>query len=655
PLVARVGLPFPDRGVVGGGGYFLDRDESEAFRSDLKFILCGQRACFNSPVLFNIGVKGERPQASACFINSVTDDMADISRLIVTEGMIFKWGSGSGVNFSTLRARGEPLSTGGTASGPLSFMKVLDANAGAIKSGGKSRRAARMCVLDASHPDVEEFIDCKVAEEKKARALIDAGYDGSLLGEAYTTVSYQNANHSVRITDEFMRAVQEGKRWQLKEVVSGATVRKLEARSLLRRIAGAAWFTGDPGLQFDTTTNEWNTVPGSGRINASNPCGEFVFLDDSACNLASINLLEYVDGHGGFEVDKFVHTVRVMIFAQDILCSMAGYPTPEIARNSNDLRPLGLGYTNLGALLMVHGVPYDSRAGRDIAAAVTALLNGAAYEASGELARRLGPFKAYALNAGPMARVLDRHHQALLRIASVSRDARSCPLMLDQVMRSARTIWERLCTEKQFSEGFRNSQVTLLAPTGTISFFMDAVTTGIEPELSLVKHKNVVDGSRMSLVNPLVRRSLEYMGVEEDIIRSALEHIAAHGGLEDFSGLADEQKAVFATSLGEPDRLTTLTPGAHLKMMAAVQPFLSGAISKTLNLPHSATVEQIEEIFVDAWNLGLKSLAVYRDRCKRSQPLEAGGSRMCYLCGTLMESRGTCCLCPACGSTNGCS
>ena len=602
------------------GGYFVDEAESETFRDELKYVMLDQRACFNSPVLFNIGVPGERPQASACFINSVKDDMADISRLIVTEGMIFKWGSGSGVNYSTLRSEGEPLSTGGTASGPLSFMKVLDANAGAIKSGGKSRRAARMCVLNVDHPDIERFIDCKVLEEKKAQALIDAGYDGSIVGEAYSTVSYQNANNSVRVTDEFMQAVEKNEKWQLKEIVSGKVAKELEARKLLRKMAEAACITGDPGIQFDTTTNDWHTCPNSGRINSSNPCSEYVFLDDSACNLASINLLKYVD-ENGFKVKEFAHTVRLMILAQEILCGFAEYPTAEITRNSQDFRPLGLGYTNLGALLMVQNLPYDSEQGRAIAGAITALMHGFAYEASGWITERVRPFAAYKLNEKPMNRVLDKHRAALVNLKVKGEP----PVLFDEILRQARASWERICCEKIYKNGFRNSQVTLLAPTGTISFFMDAVTTGVEPELSLIKYKNLVDGSVLTLVNTLVRQSMKKMGLDEKTIRAAEEHIFEHGNLEDFD-LPDERKKVFATSLGRPGEVTTLSPEAHLKMMAVVQPFLSGAISKTVNMPHNSTVEDIEKMYFDAWKMGLKSLAIYRDGCKRSQPLKGKGT-----------------------------
>lgn len=608
-------------GVGDNAGYFVGEAERETFRAELKYVMLDQRACFNSPVLFNIGVSGERPQASACFINSVKDDMADISRLIVTEGMIFKWGSGSGVNYSTLRSEGEPLSTGGTASGPLSFMKVLDANAGAIKSGGKSRRAARMCVLNSDHPDVERFIDCKVVEEKKAQALIDAGYDGSIAGDAYSTVSYQNANHSVRVSDEFMQAVEKNGKWLLKEVVSAKVTRTLKARKLLRKIAEATWITGDPGIQFDTTTNDWHTCPNSGRINSSNPCSEFVFLDDSACNLSSINLLKYVD-EKGFKVEEFAHTVRLMILAQEILCGFAEYPNAEITRNSHDFRPLGLGYTNLGALLIVQGLPYDSEQSRAIAGAITALMHGFAYEASGWIAGRVGPFIAYKLNEKPMNQVLDKHRAALVNLKADF----EAPVLLKEILLQARACWDRICCEKIYKNGFRNSQVTLLAPTGTISFFMDAVTTGVEPELSLIKYKYLVDGSMLTLVNPLVRRSMNKIGLDEKTITAAEEYIFEHGNLEDFD-LPDEQKKVFATSLGEPGKLTTLSPEAHLKMMAAVQPFLSGAISKTVNMPHDSTVEDIEKIYFDAWKMGLKSLAIYRDGCKRSQPLEGKGTR----------------------------
>jgi len=618
-LIDRVVNRITDEGDK--GGYFVGEAERETFRDELKYVMLDQRACFNSPVLFNIGVPGERPQASACFINSVKDDMADISRLIVTEGMIFKWGSGSGVNYSNLRSEGEPLSTGGTASGPLSFMRVLDANAGAIKSGGKSRRAAKMCVLNMDHPDVEKFIDSKVLEERKAQALIDAGYDGSIVGEAYSTVGYQNANNSVRVTDEFMQAVEKSGKWQLKEVVSGKITRELEARKLLRKMAEAAWISGDPGIQFDTTTNDWHTCPDSGRINSSNPCSEFVFIDDSACNLASVNLLKYVN-ENGFRIEEFAHTVRLMILAQEILCGFAEYPTAEITRNSRDFRPLGLGYTNLGALLMVQGVPYDSKPGRAVAGAITTLIHGFAYETSGWIADRVGPFASYKLNEKPMLRVLDKHRTALVNLQFNG----EAPAPFDEIYRQARACWERICCEKIYKNGFRNSQVTLLAPTGTISFFMDAVTTGVEPELSLIKYKHLVDGSVLTLVNPLVGRSMQKMGLDEDTIKAAQEHISKHGNLEDFP-LADEHKKVFATSLGEPGKLTTLSPAAHLKMMAAVQPFLSGAISKTVNMPHDSTVEDIEKMYLDAWKMGLKSLAIYRDGCKRSQPLEGKGTR----------------------------
>ncbi|OGG06680.1 MAG: ribonucleoside-diphosphate reductase, adenosylcobalamin-dependent [Candidatus Glassbacteria bacterium RIFCSPLOWO2_12_FULL_58_11] len=604
------------------GNYFVDEAEREVFRDELKYIMLDQRACFNSPVLFNIGVPGERPQASACFINSVKDDMADISRLIVTEGMIFKWGSGSGVNYSTLRSEGESLSTGGTASGPLSFMKVLDANAGAIKSGGKSRRAAKMCVLNVDHPDIERFIDCKVVEEKKAHALIDAGYDASIAGEAYSTITYQNANNSVRVTDEFMEQVEKEGIWELKEVVSRKAVKEVEARKLLRKMAEAAWITGDPGIQFDTTTNDWHTCPNSGRINSSNPCSEYVFLDDSACNLSSINLLKYVDREK-FKVEQFAHSVRIMILAQEILCGFAQYPNEKIRKNSHDFRPLGLGYTNLGALLMVHGIPYDSDHGRAIAAAATALMHGLANESSGWIAERVGPFEKYMDNEKPMNRVLDKHRAALVQV-SVKGEP---PVMFEELMQNARASWDRLCCEKIYRNGFRNSQVTLLAPTGTISFFMDAVTTGVEPELSLIKYKNLVDGSVLTLVNPLVRQSMQYMGLNENTIREAEKHIYEHGNLEDFDRMTAEQKAAFATSFGEPGKLTTLPPEAHLKMMAAVQPFLSGAISKTVNMPTDSTVEDVEKMYFDAWKQGLKSLAIYRDGCKRSQPLEAKGTK----------------------------
>ena len=618
-LINRIVDTITQQGVE--RDYFIDADESDSFRDELKLIMLHQRACFNSPVLFNIGVPGERPQASACFINSVEDSMQSISQLIVTEGNIFKWGSGSGVNYSNIRGEGEVLSTGGTASGPLSFMKVLDANAGAIKSGGKSRRAAKMCVLNIDHPDIERFIDCKVVEERKAHALIDAGYDGSIMGEAYSTISYQNANNSVRVTDEFMKAVEDKGEWTLRAVTDGKVIKKVSSGELMRKIAEAAWITGDPGMQFDTVTNDWHTCPNSGRINGSNPCSEYVFLDDSACNLASINLMKYVE-NGCFQVEDFAHTVRIMITAQEILCDFAVYPTEAITKNSMDFRPLGLGYTNLGALLMTHGMAYDSDQARTLSAAITSLMHGLANESSALIAERKGAFAGYEANREPMKRVMNKHRAALLAL-----NVDNAPeIMFSEIIRNSFASWDRLCVENRYKSGFRNSQVTLLAPTGTISFFMDAVTTGIEPELSLVKYKNLVEGEVLTLANPLVRKSMEYMGIDDETIIAAEKHVKEHGNLDDFD-LPEEQKKVFSTSLGVPGSLTTLSPEAHIRMMAAVQPFLSGAISKTVNMPNDTTVEDIEKMYLLAWKQGLKAVAVYRDGCKRSQPLQVKGRK----------------------------
>ena len=591
-------------------GYFADPAERDAFQDELSQLLITQRAAFNSPVWFNIGVKGVPQQASACFILSVDDSMESILEWYSTEARIFKGGSGSGVNLSSIRAGTEPLRGGGTASGPVSFMRGADASAGTIKSGGKTRRAAKMVILDADHPDIIDFIWCKAREERKARALASAGFDMSLDGADTHSIQYQNANNSVRLSDDFMRAAVAGADWELTARTDGSVAATVAARSILRQIAEAAWECADPGVQFDDTINAWNTAAATGRINASNPCSEYVHLDDSACNLASINLLSFLGDDGVFDADGFAHAVTVMFTAQEILVGNADYPTPAIAATTRAFRQLGLGYANLGALLMAMGLAYDSDEGRAAAAAVTSLMTGQAYATSARLAARMGPFAGFHANREPMLGVLERHREANAAI-----DAALAPAGL---LAAARRAWDEAC-RRASADGVRNSQATVLAPTGTIGLLMDCDTTGIEPDLMLVKVKQLVGGGTMTMVNRTVPRALRRLGYDDGRVEAIVDHVERNHTVLGAPGLDPAHAGVFACSLGD----NSIHYLGHVKMMAAVQPFLSGAISKTVNLPESATVAEIEELLVDSWRLGLKSVALYRDNCKVVQPLTA--------------------------------
>ena len=591
-------------------GYFTDAAAAALFRVELSHLLYTQRAAFNSPVWFNIGVAGVPQQASACFILSVDDRMESILQWYAEEGRIFKGGSGAGVNLSRIRASCEPLRGGGTASGPVSFMRGADASAGTIKSGGKTRRAAKMVVLDADHPDIEEFIWCKVREERKSRALAAAGFDMSLDGVDAGSVQYQNANNSVRVTDEFMQAAVDGRDWNLTARTDGRVIRTVPARTILRQIAEAAWDCADPGVQFHTTINHWHTAASTGPITASNPCSEYVHLDNSACNLASINLLKFLGDEGDFDVDGFRRAVQVVFAAQEILVGHADYPTDAIAETTRDFRQIGLGYANLGALLMALGVPYDSDEGRAVAATITALMTGEAYLTSTRLAARMGPFAGFDTNRGHMLRVLEQH-----RVATSSIDEELAPA---EVLEAAQLAWDEAC-ERAAIHGVRNSQATVLAPTGTIGLLMDCDTTGVEPDLGLVKSKRLVGGGTMKIVNQTVPRALRRLGYGDEQTQQITDHIAEHHGVEG-SSLAPEHRDVFACSLGD----NAISAAGHILMMAAVQPFISGAISKTVNMPADSTVEDVEQLIVDAWRLGLKAVAIYRDNSKVAQPLSIG-------------------------------
>ncbi len=600
-------------------GYFASEEDAAAFEAELSHLLYRQKMSFNSPVWFNVGVE-ERPQCSACFINAVSDSMDSILRLAHTEGMLFKYGSGAGSNLSKIRSSKEPLSGGGGASGPVSFMRGFDAFAGVIKSGGKTRRAAKMVILDVDHPDIEEFVDCKATEEKKAWSLIEAGYDGgfNVRGGAYDSVFFQNANHSVRVTDAFMRAVQTDAEWPLLGRLDGSTVETVRARALMRRITEAAWLCGDPGMQFDTTVNAWHTCSGTDRINASNPCSEYMFLDDSACNLASLNLMHFRSIDGGFDAESFKRAVDLTVLAQEILVSNARYPTEAIARNSEAYRPLGLGYANLGALLMASGVPYDSDAGRACAAAITALMTGEAYAMSARIAAHTGPFAGFDQNRTPCLGVLRKHAAEVDRI-----DHRLAP---PDVVAAARASWNDAVRMGEV-HGIRNAQVTVLAPTGTIGFMMDCDTTGIEPDIALVKYKKLVGGGVLKIVNNTVPLALQRLGYAPETIHSVLQFIDEMETIEGAPGLREEHLPVFDCAFKPANGARTIHYMGHIRMMGAVQPFLSGAISKTVNMPSCATPEDIEQAYVEAWRLGLKAIAVYRDGCKRSQPLNTGRAK----------------------------
>jgi len=596
-------------------GYFADADVRETFHAELKFLLLNQKASFNSPVYFNVGIEA-RPQCSACFILKVEDSMDSILSWYRNEGMIFKGGSGAGVNLSALRGCREKLSSGGTASGPLSFMKAADASAGVIKSGGKTRRAAKMVVLNADHPDIVDFIKCKVEEERKAWALIEAGYDSSLDGPAYGSVFFQNANNSVRATDGFMQAVLDDAEWQTHFVKSSEVAETRPARRILHMIAEAAHACGDPGMQFDTTINLWHTCPASGRINASNPCSEYMHLDNSACNLASLNLMKFIDDRGEFDVRAFRHAVDVMITAQDIVVDNSSYPTDEIARNASAFRELGLGYANLGALLMALGMPYDSDQGRSYAAAITALMTGEAYLQSARIAEQMGPFAGYAPNREPMLKVIQLHRTAAYK----QLDPSYVPLDL---LRAARDSWDD-ALKVGTAAGYRNSQATVIAPTGTIAFMMDCDTTGIEPDIALIKYKKLVGGGMLKIVNGTVPRALKRLGYDSKEVQEIVEYLDENETIEGAPQLADAHLAVFDCAFKPRAGARTIHYNGHIKMMGAVQPFISGAISKTINMPAEATVDEVAEAYVTAWKLRLKAVAIYRDGSKRTQPLNTG-------------------------------
>ncbi len=590
------------------GGYFASEEDADAFEAELTSILLNQKAAFNSPVWFNVGFE-ETPQCSACFILSVEDTMESILGWNTKEGNIFRGGSGSGINLSNIRGSMEPLQKGGTASGPVSFMRGADAWAGTIKSGGKTRRAAKMVVLDVDHPDIEHFIWCKADEEKKAEALREAGFDMSIDGEGFTSIQYQNANNSVRVTDEFMEAVEAGGDWHLTARTTGESVKTLDARDLMNQISEAAWRCADPGVQYDTIINRWHTCPESGRINASNPCSEYMHVDDSACNLASLNLMKFRREDGSFDVGEFEHAVDIVFLAQEIVVGFSSYPTEEITANAFAFRQLGLGYANLGALLMSDGLPYDSVEGRNVAAAITALMTGRAYRQSALIAAgATGPYDEYERNREPHNGVMRMHRDASYDVDPTG--------IKGDLLGAAQRAWEE-AVELGEEHGYRNAQATVLAPTGTISFLMDCDTTGIEPDFSLVKFKELVGGGSMTIVNKSVPLALETLGYSEAEIDQVNAHIAEKNTIVGAPGLKDEHLPVFDVAVGA----NAISHTGHIDMMAATQPFISGAISKTVNLPQSATVADIADAYTRGWNGGLKALAIYRDGSKTAQAL----------------------------------
>jgi ribonucleoside-diphosphate reductase alpha chain len=599
------------------GGYFASTESKNIFRDELSHLLVEQKVAFNSPVWFNVGVQA-KPQCSACFINSVQDNMDSIMNLAKTEGMLFKWGSGTGTNFSSLRGSKESLSGGGIASGPVSFMKGFDAFAGVIKSGGKTRRAAKMVILNTDHPDILEFIESKMKEERKAHVLIEQGYDSSIDGDAYASVFFQNANHSVRVTDDFMRAVEEDRDWWTRNINDGKPCEKFRARDLLHEMADSAWHCGDPGMQYDTTINRWHTCKATDRIYASNPCSEYMFLDDTACNLASLNLLKFLGANGQFDTEAFTDAVDVTITAQEILVDNASYPTERIARNSHDYRPLGIGYANLGALLMFLALPYDSDGGRDFCGAITALMTGESYAQSARIAERMGPFGGYLRNREAMIDVMRMHRDSLRPI----KEEHVQPTLL----RAAKKSWDD-ALELGEKFGYKNSQVSVLAPTGTIGFMMDCDTTGIEPDLALVKQKRLVGGGVIKIVNNTVPQALMKLGYSPEQVSEIVDYIDANAKIEGAPHLKDQDLPVFDCSLAPMGGGRSISWRGHLRMMAAAQPFLSGAISKTINMPEESTVEDIMQAYIESWKYGLKAVAIYRDNSKRSQPLSAAGKK----------------------------
>jgi ribonucleoside-diphosphate reductase alpha chain len=635
-LIERVTRTISDWGR--DDGYFATPEDAERFHDELTALCLNQYGAFNSPVWFNVGlyhrygIEGaannwrwdeetrsvvrvdaayKYPQASACFIQSVTDDMEGIMRLATSEAMLFKYGSGTGTDLSPLRSSREKLSGGGKPSGPVSFMRVYDAIASVVKSGGKTRRAAKMQTLKIWHPDILEFIECKTREEKKAQALIRAGYEANFNGEAYSSVMFQNANLSVRVTDAFLRAVVNDDDWTTRAVTTGRPMATYKARFLMDKIAEGTWICGDPGLQYEDTIQRWHTCPNTAPINSSNPCSEYMFIDDSACNLASMNLMKFRRADGSFDVRAYRAACRIFITAQEILVDHASYPTDKIALNSHQFRPLGLGYANLGSLLMASGLPYDSEEGRALAGAVTAIMHGQAYLTSAELAGHIGPFEGFALNREPMLRVMEMHRDAVEGIGP------SCP---PELLAEACAVWDE-CLDLGRRNGFRNSQVTVIAPTGTIAFMMDCDTTGIEPDIALVKYKQLAGGGMLKIVNRTVPMALRTLGYDEPAIRGILDYIDQHDRIEGAPGLRAEHLDVFDCAFPPQGGSRSIHYLGHIRMMAAAQPFISGAISKTVNMPRQATVDDIREAYLEGWRLGLKALAIYRDGSKESQPV----------------------------------
>jgi len=598
------------------GGYFATEEDAVTWEEELRWLLVTQHASFNSPVWFNLGVPGRSQQGSACFINSVQDSMESILELVKTEGMLFKFGSGTGTNLSVLRSKREQLSGGGTASGPVSFMRGYDSFAGSIKSGGTTRRAAKMVILNADHPDIVDFITCKAEEERKAWALIDAGYDAgfNIIGGAYDSVQFQNANHSVRASDEFMKAVIDDAEWSTRAVTDGRVMDTYRARDLMRQVSDSAWACGDPGIQFDTIIQDWNCVPNTGRINATNPCAEFVFLDDTACNLLSLNLLKFQDESGVFDIERYRRAIDVCITGQEIIVSSASYPTAAIGRNSEALRPLGLGYANLGALLMSMGLAYDSDDGRRFAGAVTGILTGEGYAQSARMAEVKGPFSEFPKNRDAMLGVMNKHRAAAYELPVAG--------AAGPLVRAARETWDEAVALGE-AHGYRNAQATVLAPTGTIGLMMDCDTTGIEPDLALVKYKKLVGGGLLKIVNGTVPAALRKLGYVEERVKEIVDYIDENETIEGAPSLADDHLKVFDCAFKPIKGSRSIAPMGHVRMMAAVQPFISGSQSKTVNLPTEATVEEIENVYLESWKLGLKCIAIYRDGCKRSQPLSS--------------------------------
>jgi ribonucleoside-diphosphate reductase alpha chain len=625
-LIGRVATTIKNWGLR--GGYFATAMDAQIFHDELAHLLLNQMMAFNSPVWFNCGVE-EKPQCSACFINAVEDTMGSILDLAKTEGMLFKWGSGTGSNLSGIRSSKETLSGGGTASGPVSFMKGFDAFAGVIKSGGKTRRAAKMVILNAAHPDIMEFINSKANEEKKAWVLLDNGYGGGVDGEAYSSVFFQNANHSVRVTDEFMQSVVNDGEWKTRAVTSGDVVDTYKARDMMRQIADSAYICGDPGMQYDTTVNRWHTSKNTAPINASNPCSEYMFLDDSACNLASLNLMKFDKG-GKFDVESFRKAVDITITAQEIIVGFASYPTKKIEINSFDYRPLGLGYANLGALLMSQGMAYDSDLGRDCAAAITAIMTGEAYLQSAKIAAEVGPCAGYESNKKPFLEVMRMHRDA---VRNINRNNISAELY-----DSAWNAWSDAVDLGELN-GYRNAQASVLAPTGTIGFMMDCDTTGVEPDLALVKYKKLVGGGTIKIVNNTVPAALQKLGYDDPSVKAIVEYINENGTIEGAPGLLDEHLPVFDCAFKPLNGIRSIHYMGHLKMMGAVQPFISGAISKTVNLPSEVTVEEIEKAYIEGWRLGLKAVAIYRDGSKRTQPMSTSSSEKKYGAGAALDGK----------------